>query len=195
MKWNEQMIYDGILEVAEAVGEGRMPTHAEVIAYCGNHRLASQITNRGGYAAWAQKLGLPLKASKYNFGIAFEKYTHGLMQGRGYDVIHTGKQCPYDLLINKKVKIEVKASRLVEFVDHMAYTFHIAENLPKCDIYIAHCVDDNDNIVKTYIIPAHKLTGKSQLTIGEHKSKYDIYIDQWDMIDKYDSMLTRLDVS
>ena len=47
-------------------------------------------------------------------------------------------------------------------------------------------MDDNLNIVKTYVIPS-KFLHKTQLSIGVNKSKYDYFLDRWDYVEKFNS--------
>lgn len=194
IRWTDELIEAGIWEVVDCIGEKRMPTNKEMKNYYGNGALAAQITTKGGCAAWANKLGLPLKTNSVTLAWGFEKHTQGLLEGRGYDVERCRTKDPYDLLINGKVKIDVKVSHLVMFEDTPGYAFEIGKNRQNCDIYIAYCLGKDDEIIKTYIIPAHILSSVQQLTVGEHRSKYDKYVDRWDLIDKVIDSFAALEV-
>lgn len=194
MNWNDELIRKGIFEVVEHIGEYRMPTAYEVRGYYGNCKLVGAITNRGGFMSWADRLGLPMKDGYVILGHSYEVYTKKLLEEKGFECIHTSTKFPYDLLVDGKVKIDVKVSHLVELGDGKGYTFKISKNMPKCDIYIVHCLDKNaGKVVKTYIIPAHVLTGMSQLSIGRHNSKYDIYRNRWELIKMFNESLMKME--
>ena len=91
---------------------------------------------------------------------------------------------PYDLLVGNNIKVDVKVSKMYNNTIKM-YTFNLEKRFPTCDIFVAYCIDDNKNIVKTYVIPSAILSGITQLSVGIDKSKYDIYLDKWDIVDKY----------
>lgn len=195
MNWNDELIKKGILEVVEHIGECRMPTAYEIRECHGDCRLIGAITRTGGFMTWANKMDLPMKNSGVMFGISYELYTKELLEERGLDCIHTSTKFPYDLLINGKVKIDVKVSHLVDIGNGSGYTFRIAKNMPKCDIYVVHCLDEFEagKVVKTYVIPAHSLRNMGQLTIGKDSSKYDAYLNRWELIERFNDSLMRLE--
>ena len=195
IRWTDELVEAGIMEVVDHIGEQRMPTAPEIQNYYNNRALLSQIYRRGGLIEWANKLGLPTKTTAVTLGWGYEKYTKGRLEGEGYQIISCPKNSPYDLLVNGRVKLEVKASHLIDFGSNVGYTFDVAKDTPKSDIYILYCLDDNDEIVKTYVIPAHVLYGKQQITIGQHKSKRDKYINRWDLIDKLIDSFSALEVA
>lgn len=194
MNWTDELIRKSILEVVEHIGVKRMPTACEIKDYHGNSKLVGAIANRGGFMTWAEKMDLPMKDGDVMLGISYEKYTKELLEKKGFECIHTSTKFPYDLLVDGKVKIDVKVSHLVDMGNGSAYTFKIAKNMPKCDLYIAHCLNENTGkVAKTYIIPAHVLTGMSQLSIGKGCSKYDAYLNRWELIKRFNDSLVGLE--
>lgn len=195
MHWDDEKIRKGIFAVVEHIGEGRMPTAYEVREYYGDCKLIGAISTRGGFMTWADKLGLPMKNGYVMFGLSYELYTKKLLENKGFECVHTGTKFPYDLLVDGKVKIDVKVSHLVQFGEGSGYTFKISNGMPKCDLYIAHCMDKKrtGKVLKTYIIPAHVLTGMSQLTIGKNHSKYDAYLNKWNLIKMFSESLAKLE--
>ena len=101
----------------------------------------------------------------------------------GLDSQKTAPRHPYDLLVENSVKIDVKSAKLFKINNTQYFTFNLEKTHQTCDLYVFYCIE-NDVIVKTLIIPSYILSGKTQLSIG-HKSKYDKYIDRWDLILKY----------
>ena len=195
MNWNDELIRKGILEVVEHIGEVRMPTAYEIREYHGDCRLIGAITRTGGFMVWANKMELPMKDGDVILSLGYEKYTKELLEKNGLDCIHTSTKFPYDLLVDNKVKIDVKVSHLVEVGNGWGYTFKIAKNIPKCDIYVAYCLDEKEvgKIAKAYIIPAHVLINMRQLTIGKDNSKYDAYLNRWELIERFNDSLMRLE--
>lgn len=195
MKWTDELIRERILKVVEHIGDRRMPTACEVREYYGNSKLIGAIASRGGFMTWAKELGLPMKECDVMLGLSYELYTKKLLEKKGFECIHTGTKFPYDLLVDGKVKVDVKVSHLVEMGDSIGYTFKIAQNMPKCDLYVAHCLDEKKagKVAKTYIIPAHVLTGMRQLSIGKNNSKYDVYLNRWELIAMFNDSLMKLE--
>ena len=103
----------------------------------------------------------------------------------------TGVRFPYDILVNGKTKIDVKASRLFKGRTGFFYTFNLESKYPKCDFYIAYCINERDIAEKVLIIPACVMAGKSQLSVGEN-SIYDKYNFRWDLIEKHERMMEGL---
>lgn len=193
MNWNDELIKKGILEVVKYIGENRMPTACEIRDYHKNCKLVGAISNRGGFMVWADKLNLPMKDGDVMLGLKYEIYTKDLLEKKGFECVHTGTKFPYDLLVNDKVKVDVKVSHLVSAGEGYSYTFKIAKNIPKCDMYIAHCLDKDESVAKTYIIPAHRLRNQGQLSIGKDNSIYDIYLNRWELIERFNDSLMKLE--
>ena len=59
---------------------------------------------------------------------------------------------------------DVKASRLYRGKQGEFYTFNLESKYPKCDFYIAYCINESDVAEKVLIIPACVMAGKSQLS-------------------------------
>ena len=59
-------------------------------------------------------------------------------------------------------------------------------------MYILVALDDLDKVVRTYIIPSSKVIKNTQLSMGEYSSKYDIYLDRWDILTEYVNFLSEL---
>lgn len=97
---------------------------------------------------------------------------------------------PYDLLVNNCLKIDVKSSHLYKGKDGNFYTFRTGKRYATCDVYVLVALDDSDELVKTYIIPSSKVFNKIQISMGEYNSKYDIYLDRWDILSDYTNFLS-----
>lgn len=85
--------------------------------------------------------------------------------------------------------------RIIKAKGYDYYTFNLEKAKQTCDVYVAVALDANDNINKIYIIPASVMSGKTQLSIGINSSRYDKYIDRWDLIEIIDNALESIEAS
>lgn len=46
---------------------------------------------------------------------------------------------------------------------------------------------------KTYVIPSSIMSGKCQLCIGVWKSKYDVFLEGWDLINDFDIAMKKIE--
>ena len=190
--WTERDIENGINEIRHAWLLERMPSMAEVKMYYGDCRLTNAISKSGGFRYWAKKMGLEVKDSESQLGYECEMMVMQLLKEQGYDCEKTSIRHPYDLLVNGCVKIDVKVARVSKCRTSDSYSFRLAKPQQTCDVYIAVCLGDSAEPKKTYIIPSHVMTGKKQLTLGIVHSKYDEYIDRWDIIDQFLNAFERI---
>lgn len=182
IKWTDEEIIKRIFVVMVALGIDRMPSRKEIYDYYGNHALNNKISKTGGFYHWAKELGLEVKKSETLLGIRYEEKAKEILETKGLNCEITSVKCPYDLLVNGCVKIEVKVANISKAKGFEMYSFGIHKKRHTCDVFIGFCLDDKQNIKKTYIIPGHTLCGLSQLSVGVFCSKYDKYLDNWDCI-------------
>lgn len=190
-KWTDKNIKQGILNVMNALNITRMPTRKEINMVVKNYSLSCAIARSKGYYGWAKELNLPIKYSETTLGKQNEYDIKTKLENLGYEVEKMKQNYPFDLLVNKNVKIDVKASKLYKGPAGDFYTFNLEKKYASCDIYIAICLAENNNIEKLLIIPASKLK-ITQLSVGK-KSKYDIYKDNYKVINLYDDFYKELE--
>jgi len=183
--WSDAKVKNHILEAAECLCLDRMPSRSELETFCGDTRLTNAIQRRGGFRYWARKVSLDLKESETKFGQDAEEQVIKLMWSKGFDCELTPTKHPYDILVEKCAKIDVKAARETLIRGYPSYSFRIAKPQQTCDFYILVPVGGDGEIIKTYIIPAHVVSGQKQICISTTESAYDVYMDRWDLIDKY----------
>lgn len=184
-KWNDEKIIEEIKKVSNVLNLDRMPSKSEIESVSKNSSLTNAIAKRNGFAYWAEKCGLDIKDSETKTGKKYEFIT---------ELIISEKCClcteqmstkhPFDLLVGEFVKVDVKAGKKYKYGSTGYYSFNLEKNPATCDIYICHCLSDDDEIIKTFVIPATKLK-KTQLSVGE-KSMYDKFIDAWHYVNLYD---------
>lgn len=183
--WTDETIKQGILRVAKDMNLSRMPSHSEVNAHIGNRSLSSAVSKRnGGWEALARELNLPMKDCESYFASRYESAAAELLNRHGFQAERMTTNFPYDILANGCVKIDVKASRLFRGDGNAYYSFNLRHKAT-CDIYILFTVDEDNNILDTYIIPSKFVMQKKQIAIGEIQTKYSRYRDRWEYVKRY----------
>lgn len=184
--WNEEKIVKALKEMIAVTKQKTMPTHSEIKEFYGNYKLTNAMRRIKGTKYYADVLGLEIKSCESNFGDKLEDYCLAQLDNMGLFAEKTKVRYPYDILVERAVKIDVKSSRKFDsYHNSQYYTFNIEKKEQTCDMYICYCVDTDDKIEKTMVIPSYILSGKTQLSIGIKESKYDKYIDRWDLLIKY----------
>lgn len=192
-KWNDEKIKKKILEVVENCELDRMPSRSEVKQYYQNCGLTSAISRRkGGWYFLANELGLPIKKNETYFGKKFEKIASEKLMSIGFEVIRMPQNFPYDLLVNNSIKIDVKVSRLYRGEHGNFYSFNLEKPYTTCDILILITTDDNADIKNYYIVPSAFVPTNTQISIGEHRSKYDRFKNAWHYISEFDEFLEKM---
>ena len=185
---NEEKIIETekrIMEVVKGMGINRMPSCSEVMLFTGGHSLANRIIRSGGFKKWAERLNLKLQNCETYFADKYEQLTEEFLKQIFTTVNRMPTRFPYDILINNRTKIDVKASRIFKGKTGYFYKFNLESKYPKSDFYVVYCVGDNDETQKVLVIPSSVMSGHRELSIGIH-SKYDKYIDKWDLIEMHD---------
>jgi hypothetical protein len=193
--WTEQKIIDGIKEVMKQKGIERMPSRSEIDRHYGNSALTNKISKTGGFYFYADKLGLEIKESETALGTFAQNFVRLKLITLGFDAEKTSTKFPYDLLVNRRVKIDVKSGRIFQNSTGQYYAFNLEKKFQTCDFFIAVTLGKNDEIKKIYIIPSSILSGKTQLSIGVEKSIYNKYIDRWDLIEMLDTAYVEIEAS
>lgn len=185
-KWTEEEIIIKIKEMVENLEMDTMPTHSELNNYFGSSSLSGAISKRGGSARFAKILGLEIKNCETKFGEKLEDYCALQIQEKlKLQCEKTNSRFPYDILVDRAVKIDVKASRLFEnYGKSKYYTFNLEKKEQTCDVFVFYCINEKNEIEKTLIIPAYVLSGKKQFSLGL-KSMYDKYENKWEYIKHY----------
>lgn len=175
IKWDNHKIKEGILDVMYALGLTTMPTANEIILVMGNEKLSSAIKTRGGYTYWAKKLSLKKNGSTSHTAEATEHEIAKILSKKNDIVEMTSYKCPYDLLINERIKVEVKFAR-----EHDGYYRYLLHKPHQSDFTILML--DNK---KTLVIPSHKLN------VSSLKIKFD---NVYDHLENKFELINTLDV-
>lgn len=192
-QWTEEKIIDKIKYVMKKAEIDIMPTARIMKEVTGNCALSCAVSKRGGTLYYAEKLGLELGKCESTYGKQFEELCcQEIKEKFGYDCELMKTGYPYDILCNG-IKIDVKVSKLIQTNDgRRYYTCNIEKKSPTCDFFICYCVDDEDNILREYIIPSVITKGHTQISMGEFNSKYDCFIDNWDCLKTYNDFFENI---
>lgn len=186
-RWTDDLIKEKIVEVVNTLKLDSFPTHSQMDAYYGNKGLTCKISKSGGTKHWADKLNLPIKPCESKLGDDFELFCiETLTNLYGFECEKMKPRYPYDITVNKNIKIDVKCSNLFKSKHGNYFTFNLEKSNPTCDIYICYCLSPSREVLKFYTIPSAILQGKCQLSVGEINSKYDKYKNNYKAVKYYD---------
>ena len=76
--------------------------------------LTNAVSKRMGWYRLAQMMGLPIKDSETYFGKRHEESAKEMLIAKGFEVRRMPQNFPYDLFVNDRIKVDVKASRLYQ---------------------------------------------------------------------------------
>lgn len=191
--WTEEKVISGIYGVMKFHGIKRMPSRTEIEKCTCDSGLTGRISKTGGFYAWAEKLGLEIKQCETKLGVDNEIAVCEKLKALGYEAELTSVKSPYDILVNGRTKIDVKCGKAVNYGNGLFFTYNLEKKQPTCDLYAAVRLNENGEVLSTYIIPASIMNGKSQLSMGCGESKYDKYAERWDLVKKVDDAFKQLE--
>lgn len=184
IKWNESKIKNSLLFMVKKTKQTHMPTHSEMIEFYGDNRLANAVRRHGGTSYWANELGLETKDCESKTGSDYESiFCEQVFAKTGLEPQKTKPRYPYDVLVGNSVKVDVKSGVRVG-ASSKYFSFNLEKSEQTCDVFAVYCLNDDYEQEKVYIIPASVLSGKTQLSFGVCKSKYDQFENRWDIIQK-----------
>lgn len=190
--WNDQKIESTLKEVMKKARITTFPSRTLMREITKSHALGVAVSRSGGTKRWAEKLGVETKTCESKLGYEYEcECLSYLTSAFGYNCEFTMARYPYDILVNGNIKVDVKSSNLYRGPQGNFYTFNLEKEKPTCDIFVCYCIDDGKT-EKVYVIPSCVLSGHTQLSIGQIKSKYDKYIDRWDVFPRYDDFYNKM---
>lgn len=184
-QWTKDKIIEELTKMLDDTGMKRMPTSAEVSSYFGNYKLSNAISKRKLWLPLAKELGLDTKESETTFGKTYEAKAMEHLICLGYEVEKMPQNFPYDLLIEKSIKIDVKASNLYKGEYGNFYTFNLDKPFATCDIYILYIIGSQHEVKDILVIPSKFVIENTQISVGEKRSKYYKYSNKWVYIQQY----------
>jgi len=190
IQWTTQKVEKETHKVMEALCIDTMPSVNEMNMVLGDSSLANKVLKTVGLYTWAKKLSIEIKSSETKIGNDYEELATELLTKKRYKVIKMSTRYPYDLLVNKNIKVDVKVGKAYISKGTRVHTIGINKKYATCDIYLIFALNKKDEIEKTLIIPSTELKLTS-LNFGK-ESKYDKYLDRWDYLEKYTHLFKQL---
>ena len=179
MKWNDKLIAQEIRKIMSSLEIHRMPSLSECNKVAHIPGLTNVICRTYGFYGWADKLGIDIKSSCTRKGFLKEAEMKSILESKGFRAELTSMRCPYDLLVNGIARIDVKFANISKVRSTNCYSFHLEKNVPTCDFYILATSNN-----KIYIVPSKDACQK-QIAIGTINSKYDKYLNRFDLISRF----------
>lgn len=156
--WSMEVIESELLKIIPSLG--RMPSYNELVSV-GCRPLAQAIAKPkyGGYRLWANKLGLGMKGTETHRGQAVEDQVSVYLIERGFAIQRKTTRASFDLLVNDKVRVDVKSAKFSEYRHTQGHAmsghvFNLSKPEPTCDLYILCGVGDGNQVLWRYFVPA-----------------------------------------
>lgn len=183
--WTHEKILEQILDVMQELCINRLPTKKEMNKVTGSWSLYSAMRKFGGVEYWANILNVKAGSEAKNFGMKFENIAGDILENKKFKIDRMRDGYPFDILVNDKVKIDVKTSKQHKLKnDEIEYIFFVNEKYPTSDFYMMLGVNENREKIKViYIIPSYMVKGTVRIRYGK---KFNKYINRFDLIEKLD---------
>jgi hypothetical protein len=166
-QWNEAMISDRIMENYR--NTGTMPTN-QYLQDTGQGDLANQISKKGGFLKWSERLGLSREHSDSDTGWDGEKRVQKILESAGFQVERSSAvKWPFDLLVNKVLRVDVKSASFACYGVCKGWFYRIGK-APQADLIALHQMDTGE----TYWFPWN-IVPHSNVTISKDGGKWARY--------------------
>ncbi len=175
--WNAEAIELALKEIIDKLGH--MPSASDMRRE-GRNDLACAISRRGGFAFWQKMLKVQPKPSCSAARRSIELLATEMLRKRGYRVPPPTTQKEFDLLMNRKVKVDVKSGRY-----HGAaggYVFGLAKVPATCDLYLLAPMDEDGAPLGWYFIPSR--VAQVQTITLTRNGKYEHYRDNFEALNR-----------
>lgn len=186
-EYNHELIKQEIEKVAEIRGCFPSSQYLRQNGYCD---LDNAIQRSGGFKYWRETMEDKLVFTN-NIGDDGEETIQTKLESLGYKVTKETRKNLYDLTVNDNVRVECKLSHISLFNGFEGYSCNLHKHTTAFDILIVICRDKENNDT-FYVIPHTKVFNHSQISFGINKSKWDKYIDNFQIIDKYNDFYNSL---
>lgn len=172
--WTDQMIAADLIRLS---GETMVMPSNQVLSEVGRGDLSNAISRRGGFQAWADRLGLKRGKSDSDTGWDGEIALTEKLRAEGFVPERiTGVKSPFDLLIDSHVRIDVKSANYAEYGVCKGWFYRLGK-YPQADIIAFYQLDTKD----CYFIP-WQFCPKSNVTISRSGGKYKEFKNRYDLV-------------
>lgn len=148
-RWTDDAIAKALTSIAK---DGEMPSSA-----CMGTSVSNAVNRHHlGFKGWAERLGLKRRRSTTNIAYDHEVKVKTALEQMGHSVELTRNKCPYDLLVNGSIKVEVKYARPSNCNGSVYHIFHLGPlgAWRDFDVAVFICLSREYDEIATYIIPA-----------------------------------------
>lgn len=134
----------------------------------GRADLAAQICKHTlRYKGWAKRLGLDMKQSDTLFGHEWEAYIHGLLTATGHESVRQTTRAPFDILVDGRVRLNVKAARWHEYGPCRGFFFGIGKTWKNCDAFAL--VKVSEKPPEVLWVPSSEAQQQTITLTGKHR--------------------------
>lgn len=173
--WTENMLIEELVPVCEGIGH--MPSN-HFLKSIGKNDLAIQISRRGGFSFWSEKVGFERLHSDSDTGWDGEKALLAIFEEKGFKCERSAAlKAPHDLLVNDLIRIDVKAANYAEYGACKGWFYRIGKDA-QADIIALYELDTKD----VYFIPWN-ICPKTNITISVGGGKYKNFKNRFDLIE------------
>lgn len=188
-KWTYEDAFNKVKKCIDVMGYSSMPTTKELKDFYGESGLAVKLNKR---IDWKEKimrdLEIKYKDCETTKGKKYECLASEILIKNGFRVERMTTKEHFDLLVDGVVKVDVKVGKRWYIEASQANSFGIHKKYATCDVYMLIALNDNCQNERIFIIPSFLARNQSTLTIGKN-SKYDKWINRYDIINNYSSFL------
>jgi hypothetical protein len=173
-KWTEAMIVERIME--NYARTGKFPTNT-YLHDTGQDDLSNQIAKKGGFSAWAARLGLKREGSDSDTGWSGEIEVLELLKQHWSNVTRSiAVKAPFDLLINDVLRVDVKSARFAKYGPCSGWFYRIGK-IPQADVIALYQLDTKE----VYWIPWNRVP-TSNITISKAGGMYALFRNNIDIV-------------
>ncbi len=174
IKWTEAMIADRIMENYR--NTGKFPTNT-YLNETGQADLQNQITKKGGFIKWSERLGIPREHSDSDTGWDGEIEVAKILREQGFTVDRpSAVKSPYDLLVKDVLRVDVKTAKFAKYKPCSGWFYRIGK-MPQADVIALYQLDTKE----VYWIPWNRVP-TSNITISKSGGMYALFRNNIDIV-------------
>lgn len=173
--WTNELLMDRLRPICEQLGY--FPSTQDLRGL-GRNDIAVQVSRRGGFVHWSGIMGYERRPSDTDTGWLGEKQFASLLTQSGYEVTTAGTKSPFDLLVNRVLRIDVKSARAVAYGNNSPCWYYRVGKYPQADIVVFYQLDTNS----FYALPWWECP-VTNITFNSNGGKYRWRLNDWNVID------------
>jgi hypothetical protein len=154
-KWDNELLENALAPMVSDLG--RFPTLGEM-RDMGRNDMACQVTKRGGSLFWAEKMKTSITESDTVKGWRGEEKVTKWLFSLGLDPQRQSTQCPFDILVNGCLRIDVKTASFAKYGPSSGWFYRMGKRVP-CDVVVCYRTDKDDFYAfPLWLVPSTNLT-------------------------------------